>query len=124
MNVLLEVGDDGTLQLRRRHGNDIKPLKKERQPFAHMTDDDLQPGMSVEQAAAHQSQRVNRGLLPEGVNPTIGPDATSVGWIFEYALVDHSGKHNLAELRSKEQVELEKHRLTLEAQRPKQEVVS
>src|SRR5438874_2863450 len=41
-----------------------------------------------------------RGKLPEGVNPVIGPDATAVGWVFEYALVDKSGKHNLAELRS------------------------
>src|SRR5213592_790700 len=41
-----------------------------------------------------------RGMLPEGVNPVIGPDATGVGWIYEYALVDKSGKHNLAELRS------------------------
>src|SRR5438128_3186989 len=41
-----------------------------------------------------------RGTLPEGVNPLIGPDATGVGWVYEYALVDKSGKHNLAELRS------------------------
>src|SRR6266513_1934566 len=41
-----------------------------------------------------------RGSLPEGVNPTIGPDATGVGWIYEYALVDDSGKHDLAALRS------------------------
>src|SRR5213082_788489 len=41
-----------------------------------------------------------RGSLPEGVNPTIGPDATGVGWVYEYALVDDSGKHDLAELRS------------------------
>ena len=41
-----------------------------------------------------------RGMLPEGVNPVIGPDATGVGWVYEYALVDESGKHNLAELRS------------------------
>jgi copper/silver efflux system protein len=41
-----------------------------------------------------------RGSLPEGVNPTIGPDATGVGWVFEYALVDETGKNNLAELRS------------------------
>ena len=40
-----------------------------------------------------------RGMLPEGVNPVIGPDATGVGWVFEYALVDETGKHNLAELR-------------------------
>src|SRR5947209_3642559 len=41
-----------------------------------------------------------RGMLPEGVNPVIGPDATGVGWVYEYALVDDTGKHNLAELRS------------------------
>jgi Cu(I)/Ag(I) efflux system membrane protein CusA/SilA len=41
-----------------------------------------------------------RGKLPDGVNPVIGPDATGVGWIYEYALVDRSGRHNLAELRS------------------------
>jgi Cu(I)/Ag(I) efflux system membrane protein CusA/SilA len=41
-----------------------------------------------------------RGQLPEGVSPTIGPDATGVGWVFEYALVDETGRHNLADLRS------------------------
>jgi Cu(I)/Ag(I) efflux system membrane protein CusA/SilA len=41
-----------------------------------------------------------RGSLPEGVNPVIGPDATGVGWVYEYALVDESGQNNLAELRS------------------------
>ncbi len=40
------------------------------------------------------------GDLPNGVRPTLGPDATGVGWVFQYALVDKSGKHNLAELRS------------------------
>ncbi len=41
-----------------------------------------------------------RGSLPEGVNPVIGPDATGVGWVYEYALVDDTGKHSLADLRS------------------------
>jgi Cu(I)/Ag(I) efflux system membrane protein CusA/SilA len=41
-----------------------------------------------------------RGSLPEGVNPVIGPDATGVGWVYEYALVDDSGKHSLGDLRS------------------------
>ena len=41
-----------------------------------------------------------RGMLPEGVNPVIGPDATGVGWVFEYALVDQTGTHDLAKLRS------------------------
>jgi len=40
------------------------------------------------------------GKLPPGVTPKLGPDATGVGWAFQYALVDKSGKHNLAELRS------------------------
>src|SRR5207344_2099826 len=40
-----------------------------------------------------------RTKLPSGVNPTLGPDATGVGWVFEYALVDRTGKHDLAELR-------------------------
>jgi Cu(I)/Ag(I) efflux system membrane protein CusA/SilA len=40
------------------------------------------------------------GKLPEGVNPILGPDATGVGWVYEYALVDETGKHDLAELRS------------------------
>jgi Cu(I)/Ag(I) efflux system membrane protein CusA/SilA len=41
-----------------------------------------------------------RAKLPQGVNPTLGPDATGVGWVFEYALVDKTGKHDLQELRS------------------------
>ncbi len=41
-----------------------------------------------------------RGSLPEGVNPVIGPDATGVGWVYEYALVDDTGKNDLAQLRS------------------------
>ena len=40
------------------------------------------------------------GQLPAGVTPELGPDATGVGWVYQYALVDKSGKHNLAELRS------------------------
>ena len=38
--------------------------------------------------------------LPEGVQPRLGPDATGVGWVYNYALVDRSGRHDLAELRS------------------------
>src|SRR5216110_2237140 len=40
-----------------------------------------------------------RGQLPEDTNPVIGPDATGVGWVFEYALVDETGQHSLADLR-------------------------
>jgi copper/silver efflux system protein len=38
--------------------------------------------------------------LPEGVRTEMGPDATSVGWVYQYALVDRSGAHDLADLRS------------------------
>jgi Cu(I)/Ag(I) efflux system membrane protein CusA/SilA len=38
--------------------------------------------------------------LPQGVKTEIGPDATALGWIFQYVLVDTSGKHSLAEMRS------------------------
>jgi copper/silver efflux system protein len=40
------------------------------------------------------------GKLPSGVAPTLGPDATGVGWVYQYALVDESGAHDLAQLRS------------------------
>ena len=38
--------------------------------------------------------------LPAGVQTQLGPDATGLGWVFQYALVDDSGRHNLAQLRS------------------------
>ncbi|MDN5682134.1 MAG: efflux RND transporter permease subunit, partial [Ewingella sp.] len=37
--------------------------------------------------------------LPAGAKPALGPDATGVGWVYEYALVDKSGKHDLSQLR-------------------------
>ena len=40
------------------------------------------------------------GRLPPGVSPTLGPDATGVGWIYQYAIVDRSGRLDLSELRS------------------------
>jgi copper/silver efflux system protein len=49
---------------------------------------------AVEQLAKIQNR------LPEGVTPQIGPDATSVGWVYQYALVDEAGKHDLQQLRS------------------------
>ncbi len=41
-----------------------------------------------------------QGRLPESVHPVIGPDATGAGWVYEYALVDHSHQRSLADLRS------------------------
>lgn len=40
------------------------------------------------------------GKLPQGVSPKLGPDATGVGWALEYALIDKTGKHSLADLRT------------------------
>src|SRR6202453_240984 len=40
------------------------------------------------------------GRLPADVRPAIGPDATGAGWVFEYAIVDKSGTHSLADLRT------------------------
>ena len=41
-----------------------------------------------------------RGRLPVGVEPSLGPDATAVGWVFQYALVDRTGGQSLADLRT------------------------
>lgn len=41
-----------------------------------------------------------KSSLPEGVTPVLGPDATGVGWVYSYAVVDETGKHDLQELRS------------------------
>src|SRR5580692_13212433 len=62
----------------------------------------FQDGTDIYWARSRVIEYLNsvRDSLPEGVNPVIGPDATGVGWVYEYALVDDTGKHNLAELRS------------------------
>jgi len=41
-----------------------------------------------------------QGGLPEGANVEIGPDATGVGWVFQYALVDKTGRYDLSEMRT------------------------
>jgi len=41
-----------------------------------------------------------QGRLPRDAHPSLGPDATGVGWIYEYALVDRSGRHDLSQLRA------------------------
>jgi len=38
--------------------------------------------------------------LPDGAKTSLGPDASGVGWVYEYALVDKTGQHDLSELRS------------------------
>jgi Cu(I)/Ag(I) efflux system membrane protein CusA/SilA len=61
------------------------------------------------------------GDLPDGVQPTLGPDATGVGWVYQYALVDKSGNQNLADLRSLQDFNL---RYALEAVEGVAEVAS
>jgi copper/silver efflux system protein len=41
-----------------------------------------------------------QGRLPRNVQPSLGPDATGVGWVYEYALVDRTGRHDLSQLRA------------------------
>ena len=41
-----------------------------------------------------------RDQLPEEVSPSLGPDATGLGWVFQYALVDRTGQHDLGQLRA------------------------
>jgi len=62
----------------------------------------FQDGTDIYWARSRVIEYLNsvRGSLPDGVNPVIGPDATGVGWVYEYALVDKTGKHDLAGLRS------------------------
>ena len=40
------------------------------------------------------------GQLPPNITPALGPDATGVGWVYQYALVDRTGQNSLADLRS------------------------
>ncbi|MGU0057204.1 efflux RND transporter permease subunit [Enterobacter hormaechei] len=62
----------------------------------------FEDGTDLDWARSRVLEYLNQvqGKLPAGVSSEIGPDATGVGWIFEYALVDRNGKHDLSELRS------------------------
>ncbi len=62
----------------------------------------FEDGTDIYWARARVLEYLNKiqGRLPEGVKTEIGPDASSVGWVYQYALVDKSGKHDLSELRS------------------------
>ena len=62
--------------------------------FADGTD----PYWARSRVLEYLSQATSR--LPDGVRPTLGPDATGVGWIYQYALVDRSGKRDISQLRS------------------------
>lgn len=59
-------------------------------------------GTDIYWARARVLEYLNQAAsdLPDNVQPRLGPDATGVGWIYNYALVDRTGRHDLAELRS------------------------
>ena len=61
-------------------------------------DDDTDPYWARTRVLEYLNQVT--GQLPEGVQPTLGPDASGVGWVYQYALVDRNHQHDLAELRS------------------------
>lgn len=62
----------------------------------------FEEGTSLDDARTWVQQRLaqSEGVLPEGVRPRLGPEATGVGWVYQYALHDASGRHDLATLRS------------------------
>ncbi len=62
----------------------------------------FEDGTDIYWARSRVLEYLNASLarLPAGVRPQIGPDATGVGWVLEYALVDESGKNDLAQLRT------------------------
>ncbi|HUW29645.1 MAG TPA: CusA/CzcA family heavy metal efflux RND transporter [Sulfuriferula sp.] len=60
--------------------------------------DGTDPYWARSRVLEYLSQAASR--LPAGVTPTLGPDASSVGWVFQYALVDRTGKRNTFELRA------------------------
>ena len=67
--------------------------------FVHVLFDD---GTDLYWARSRVLEYLNQvqGRLPAGARPALGPDATGVGWIYQYALVDRSGAHDLSELRA------------------------
>lgn len=60
----------------------------------------FEDGTDLYWARSRVLESLDKLRLPEGVQTELGPDATGLGWVFQYALVDHSGKHAIDELRS------------------------
>ena len=61
-------------------------------------DDGTDPYWARSRVLEYLSQA--QGRLPPGARPALGPDATGVGWIYQYALVDRTGRHDLGQLRA------------------------
>ena len=60
----------------------------------------FEDGTDLYWARSRVLEYFNQVVLPQNAKPQIGPDATGVGWVFEYALIDKSGKHDLSQLTS------------------------
>ncbi|PYP84586.1 MAG: CusA/CzcA family heavy metal efflux RND transporter [Blastocatellia bacterium AA13] len=75
----------------------------------------FEEGVDIYWARSRTLEYLSKSLasLPKEVKTELGPDATGVGWVFQYALVDRTGKHNLAELRSLEDYYLRYHLQTV-----------
>ena len=60
----------------------------------------FEDGVDLYWARSRVLEYLNQVTLPEAASPRLGPDATGVGWVYQYALVDRSGQHDLGELRA------------------------
>lgn len=62
----------------------------------------FEPGTDLYWARSRVLEYLNQAIakLPQGVRPELGPDATGVGWVYEYALIDRTGKKDISQLRS------------------------
>src|SRR3954466_1480501 len=81
------------------HVTDVRGFSMFGMSFVHVIFDE---GTDLYWARSRVLEYLNglRGALPEGVAPTLGPDATGIGWAFQYTLTDRSGKQSLADLRT------------------------
>jgi Cu(I)/Ag(I) efflux system membrane protein CusA/SilA len=81
------------------HVTDVRGFSMFGMSFVHVV---FQEGTDVYWARSRVLEYLSglRGTLPEGVSPVLGPDATGIGWIFQYTLTDKSGRQGLADLRT------------------------
>ena len=81
------------------HVSDVRGFSMFGMSFVYVVFED---GTDIYWARSRVMEYMNglRGALPEGVSPTLGPDATGIGWTFQYTLPDRSGRHGLDELRT------------------------
>ncbi len=81
------------------HVNDVRGFSMFGMSFIYVLFDE---GTDIYWARSRVLETMNgmQGRLPDGVTPTLGPDATGIGWVFQYTLVDDSGTHSLDELRT------------------------